>query len=421
MPVVPPRQPGLRHLLTRAVEHRTREQQPIRLPERQHPRARVEREAEQLRALPLVHHHLPQVRREPIPQGHGAVGVERGQRPPGLQHPLHGRRRRLEREQHGVAGGLDLLAVADLGERLAEQAVMRTDRLGVGAVAELLTRGGGADDIGEHNGEDARGGGHSADYHPARGARPGHLARSSPTIAPTARVGGRRRIDVRAPIPAPIPEPRSIDSHGECSMPTSPPAHANDHAGASREDRLVVVRGMRWSDWVRHQEARGDRSAPRLAYLDGALQFMSPSRHHERLTSMIGRLVEAWAYEQGIELLPLGSWTLEDRAEDAGAEPDECYQIATEEGDRPDLAIEVVWTSGGLSKLEIYRRLRVPEVWTWRRGQLDVHVLQGGAYEERQASEAFPDLDLDLLVSLLDQPTITAARRALLAHLRSLP
>lgn len=209
-------------------------------------------------------------------------------------------------------------------------------------------------------------------------------------------------------------------------MPTSPPAHANDHAndhtndhdGASREDRLVVVRGMRWSDWVRHQEARGDRSAPRLAYLDGALQFMSPSRHHERLKSMIGRLVEAWAYEQGIELLPLGSWTLEDRAEDAGAEPDECYQIGTEEGDRPDLAIEVVWTSGGLSKLEIYRRLRVPEVWTWRRGQLHVHVLQGGAYEERQASEAFPDLDLDLLVSLLDQPTITAARRALLAHQR---
>ena len=187
---------------------------------------------------------------------------------------------------------------------------------------------------------------------------------------------------------------------------------------APRQDRLVVVRGMRWSDWVRHQEARGDSSAPRLAYLDGALEIMSPSRHHERLKSMIGRLVETWAFEKGIELLPLGSWTLEDRAQNAGAEPDECYQVGAEEKERPDLAIEVVWTTGGLSKLEIYRRLQVPEVWTWRRGQLHVHVLRGDAYEEQHASEVFPDLDLGLLLSLLDQPTVTAAQRSLLQHLR---
>ncbi len=200
-------------------------------------------------------------------------------------------------------------------------------------------------------------------------------------------------------------------------MPTSA-AQPLDLDDPQRVDRLVVVRGMRWSDWVRHQEARGDSSAPRLAYLDGALQIMSPSRHHERLKSMIGRLLEAWAFEKGIEVLPLGSWTIEDRAEEAGAEPDECYQIGTEEKDRPDLAIEVVWTSGGLSKLEIYRRLRVPEVWTWRRGQLHVHVLRGEAYEERQTSEAFPGLDFGLLLSLLDRATVTAAQRELVEHLR---
>jgi len=195
-------------------------------------------------------------------------------------------------------------------------------------------------------------------------------------------------------------------------------AQSMDLDNVSREDRLVVVRGMRWSDWVRHQEARGDSSAPRLAYLDGALQIMSPSRHHERLKSMIGRLVETWAFEKGIELLPLGSWTLEDRAQNAGAEPDECYQIGAEERERPDLAVEVVWTTGGLSKLEIYRRLRVPEVWTWRRGNLHVHVLRGDAYEEQPGSEVFPELDLALLLSLLGEPTVTAARQRLLEHLR---
>ncbi len=94
-------------------------------------------------------------------------------------------------------------------------------------------------------------------------------------------------------------------------------------------------------------------------------------------------------------------------------EPDECDVFGDEPlGRPPDRAIEVVWTSGGLDKLEIYRKLGVREVWTWRRGRLKLHALRGERYEEIPASEVLPGIDLDQLLSCLDRPTASQAIRA---------
>jgi len=201
-------------------------------------------------------------------------------------------------------------------------------------------------------------------------------------------------------------------------MPLPAAAVPSTHDDTPREDHIVVLRGMGWRDWVRLRDARGDQSAPRLAYLDGVLQIMSPSRHHERIKSYLGRLVETWALETGVRLVPLGSWTLEAEERDAGAEPDECYQLGAVEKSRPDLVVEVVWTSGGLSELPIYQRLGVPEVWTWRRGALHVHVLREGSFVEVGQSEVFPGLDLQLVLSLLGEPTLYDAQQALLRAIR---
>ena len=197
---------------------------------------------------------------------------------------------------------------------------------------------------------------------------------------------------------------------------TSAPPEPRPRAGDI--DHVVLLRGMRWSDWIRLTESKGNARIPRMATLDGAIELMSPSRHHERLKSYLGCLVETWCLQKGIDIVPLGSWTLESRDNEAGLEPDECYQLGPVEKDRPDVAIEIVWTSGHLDKLEIYRRLGVPEVWFWRRGALTVHVLRDGAYETSPHSEAFPGIDLPHLLTLLTEPTVSAAQRALIAHLR---
>lgn len=72
---------------------------------------------------------------------------------------------------------------------------------------------------------------------------------------------------------------------------------------------------------------------------------------------------------------------------------------------------EVVRTTGGLDKREIYRRLGVPEIWIWRDGVVTVHALRDGAYVQIDQSAQLPGVDLKLLTSLLDRPTALQAVR----------
>lgn len=185
------------------------------------------------------------------------------------------------------------------------------------------------------------------------------------------------------------------------------------------EDGIVVLRGASWADYERLLEIRGDCAGPRIAFLDGEIEFMSPSQPHESLKSVIGRLVEVYCLARGIEFNIFGSWTLKRPAKQAGVEPDECYVFGTEPSPRPHLAIEVIWTSGGLEKLEIYRRLEIPEVWVWQKGQLAVHVLDGEEYVAAAQSTVLPGIDIAQLASHLGHPRTSQAIRAYRAQLKA--
>lgn len=78
-------------------------------------------------------------------------------------------------------------------------------------------------------------------------------------------------------------------------------------------------------------------------------------------------------------------------------EPDESYYIGKKK-QHPDLAVEVIITSGSINKLEKYKRLRIPEVWFWEDNQLSLYRLGEQEYKQISQSEFLPDLDLDLLV-----------------------
>lgn len=61
----------------------------------------------------------------------------------------------------------------------------------------------------------------------------------------------------------------------------------------------------------------------------------------------ISRLLEAYLEENRIRFWGLGSMILKGEDKQAGKEPDECYCLRTDK-DIPDLAIEVIYTSGGI-------------------------------------------------------------------------
>jgi Uma2 family endonuclease len=180
----------------------------------------------------------------------------------------------------------------------------------------------------------------------------------------------------------------------------------------------IVVLNATWADYQRMLEQRGDHSAPRFAYSDGRVEIMSPSEDHEAIKSTIGTLVEVWCMEHGIEFRTLGSWTLENKRAARAIEPDECYVLSDNQAaTKPDLAIEVVWTSGGLNKLDIFCALGVPEVWFWRRGVISVHVLRDGEYVEQLTSQVLPGLDVATLATFINEPTTSQSIRKYRASL----
>lgn len=185
------------------------------------------------------------------------------------------------------------------------------------------------------------------------------------------------------------------------------------------EDHIIRLSDVSWEDYQRLLAMRGDHSAPRISFLEGEVEIMSPSQTHEAIKSMIGCLVETYCLERDIAFSTFGSWTLEAHDRSRGAEPDECYVFGTSPMDRPHLAIEVVWTSGRIDKLDIYRKLGVAEVWYWRRGRIQPYCLRGERYVPVAASEVLLGLDLDLLTGFIDRPTTYGAIRAYREALRS--
>ncbi len=188
------------------------------------------------------------------------------------------------------------------------------------------------------------------------------------------------------------------------------------HPLADPDQRVFLYVG--WEDYERVLAMRGESSGVRLTYLRGVLELMTPSRTHGRIKKTFARLVEAWAEETDTPLNGFGSWTVKDERADRGAEPDECYVVGDRETKAPDIAIEVIWTSGGLDKLEVWRKLGAREVWLWRDDRIEIHALRGERFEQVPRSELLPALDFEHLAHFLNEPDQTRAVRRYRKELR---
>lgn len=194
-----------------------------------------------------------------------------------------------------------------------------------------------------------------------------------------------------------------------------------DEPGPILEEQRVWLHDRTWRDYEALLAMRGDKAVPRIAFLEGEIELMAPGILHEDDKTKLARIVEAWAGETGQFLDGFGSWTLKKKKEQSGGEPDECYVVAPRPRARitkPDFAIEIVRTSGGLPKLEIYRKLGVPEVWFWSRGGLRFFALRRTRYVEIARSEVLPALDPALVVRAMAAPDQPAAVRIVLDALR---
>ncbi|HJQ37924.1 MAG TPA: Uma2 family endonuclease [Thermoanaerobaculia bacterium] len=182
-------------------------------------------------------------------------------------------------------------------------------------------------------------------------------------------------------------------------------------------DQRVILNDIDWWQFETFLAIRGDRAGVRVTYLEGQLEIMSPSRTHEWFKTFIARLLEAYAEEKGFIFEGYGSQTMRNAPKLRGIEPDECYAIGAPK-EHPDLAVEVIWTHGGLDKLNVYRGLGVKEVWIWKKEQLLAYELRGDAYVEISQSVVIPGLTPSFIRGFLDYETQTEAVRKLRDALR---
>ena len=162
-------------------------------------------------------------------------------------------------------------------------------------------------------------------------------------------------------------------------------------------DQRVVLSGRSWEQFKLIQQGFEDSPGIRLFYFDGTIEILMPGREHEVFKAIIAILLIIYFEENGIEFEPTGSMTQEHEGV-ASAQADESYCIGVSKS-VPDLAIEVIFTSGGPSKLQRYQALGVPEVWFWEDGVFTLYCLSGNGYERRDRSQIpeLAGLDVELL------------------------
>lgn len=166
----------------------------------------------------------------------------------------------------------------------------------------------------------------------------------------------------------------------------------------------ILLEDVSWQVFEAILNELGDHRGSRVAYSQGTLLIMTPLPEHERSKVIIGDLVKALLDELDLNWESLGSTTFKREDMTAGIEPDDCFYIQNHRlmigRDRidltvdppPDLAIEIDVTSK--TQISAYKALKVPEIWQYENGNLEINLLQGEQYVKSQTSHTFPNFPI---------------------------
>jgi Uma2 family endonuclease len=187
----------------------------------------------------------------------------------------------------------------------------------------------------------------------------------------------------------------------------------------------LLLREVTWQEFESIMDELGEHRGTRLAYENGTLELMMPLPEHEDNKEIVGDLIKALLEELDIEFRSLGSTTFK-KPQTQGLEPDQCFYIQHEAAIRgkkridlavdppPDLAIEIDVTSR--THPSIYAALKVPELWRFEEGKLQINVLQAGDYQEVSESLTFGSLPLqEVLPRYLEESKTVGRNRAIKA------
>jgi Uma2 family endonuclease len=172
-----------------------------------------------------------------------------------------------------------------------------------------------------------------------------------------------------------------------------------------QKDKLFMCSDLSWDDYEAILLQKADSPSYRISFSNGVLKIMSPSRNHEIIKDFIYSLIVAYCDAIDLDYYPLGSTTLKQKDKSVGKEPDTSFCFNSLKP-IPDLAVEVVFSSGSIEDLEKYQELGVKEVWFWIKDRLEIYVFVDEEYQKQSKSYNLANLDAKLLSKYISQVLI---------------
>lgn len=167
----------------------------------------------------------------------------------------------------------------------------------------------------------------------------------------------------------------------------------------SHQDQTLSFAGMSWADYEKFDSL--EYPGYRVSYFKGVITLVSPSQNHEVIAEVINYLIVAYCEKNQLLYYPMRSTRLVNKPL-AGKEPDVSFSFGSRK-QLPDLAIEVIFSSGSVDDLKKYLALGVSEVWFWQDNRLTFYYLTAGKYVEVADSICLPNLAAEELASFVNR------------------
>lgn len=166
--------------------------------------------------------------------------------------------------------------------------------------------------------------------------------------------------------------------------------------GSLNSDRYTQITDTTWEEYRRLVLPN-----QLVSYLNGTISIMAPGRNHEIIGDLLRAII--WAYCRATET-PLFTYnqtrlTAEGKE---GKEPDLAYCVG-EDGETPDLAVEVNLTSGSINDLSKYKYLKVAEVWLWERDRVRFFAYQNEGYLEIRSSNFISGMTVERATTIVNE------------------
>ena len=183
----------------------------------------------------------------------------------------------------------------------------------------------------------------------------------------------------------------------------------------SQKDQTLSFAGMSWADYEKFDSE--EYPGYRVSYFNGVITLVSPSQNHEVIAEVINYLIVAYCEQVQLLYYPMRSTRLVNKPL-AGKEPDVSFSFGSRK-ELPDLAVEVIFSSGSINDLKKYLALGVLEVWflrmetlpsrelvphsRWQDDRLTFYHLTAAEYVEVANSVCLPDLASKELASFVNR------------------